>query len=236
MSTAAAQQHPFGGAPRRGGVQPAGPPLRDDRRRRPASAGAGLRRARAAGLRSLERRAAQPAVAAGLRSPGGDRLRQHPARRPGHRALGRGELRAQPDLLRPGQPRAPRGRGRLQRLRLDARRARRRQPPLGPSPAADRQAQPQRAADGAQRPTTRSCSRRCGARTSSARRASARRSTSARRRPTARSSRSPRRSRTRTAAACSRSCGATCAARSSSSTASTTTSPPTSPPRPTTSA
>ena len=46
---------------------------------------------------------------------GGTRLRLDPARRPGHRALGRRELRAEPDLLRPREHREARDRGRLQR-------------------------------------------------------------------------------------------------------------------------
>ena len=45
------------------------------------------------------------------------RLRLDPAGRPGHRALGRRELRAEPDLLRPREHRRARDRGRLQRRR-----------------------------------------------------------------------------------------------------------------------
>ena len=65
------------------------------------------------------------AVAVRLRPPGRHRLRLDPARRPGHRALGGRELRAEPDLLRPREHRQARDRGRLQRRRLDVRRARR---------------------------------------------------------------------------------------------------------------
>ena len=53
----------------------------------------------------------------------GTGLRVDPAGRPGDRALRRRELRPEPDLLRPRKHRQAGDRGRLQRRRLDARRA-----------------------------------------------------------------------------------------------------------------
>ena len=57
------------------------------------------------------------------RPPGRHGLRLDPARRPGHRALRRRLVREEPGLLRPREHRQARDRGRLQRGRLDARRA-----------------------------------------------------------------------------------------------------------------
>ena len=74
-----------------------------------------------------------------------------PPGRPGHRALRGRELRAQPHVLRPREPRPARHRGRLQRVRLDVRRPRRDQPQVGAQVPLHRQAQPQRAADVPQR-------------------------------------------------------------------------------------
>ena len=69
--------------------------------------------------------AAQPASAVRPRPPRRHRLPVDPAGRPGHRALGGGVVRAQPEVLRPGEHRRARHRGRLQRRGLDLRRARR---------------------------------------------------------------------------------------------------------------
>ena len=54
----------------------------------------------------------------------GTGLRVDPPGRPGHRALGRGVVRAQPEVLRPEEHRRAGHRGRLQRRGLDLRRAR----------------------------------------------------------------------------------------------------------------
>ena len=117
--------------------------------------------------------------------------------------------------------------GGAQRRRLDARRARRRQPPLRAPHPVHRQAQPQRAADLPEPLRPGPVRERRSAPGSSARPASARRSTSAARSRRARSSRSRRPSRRPTRSACSPCCGATCATPRSSTTASTTTSRPT---------
>ena len=76
------------------------------------------------------------------------RLRVDPPGGPGHRALGRGVVRAEPGLLRPGQHLPARGRGRVQRAwprpsacSVRCSRAVRPQDPV------HREAQPQRAAD-----------------------------------------------------------------------------------------
>ncbi len=89
---------------------------------------------------------AQPPEPLRPRAPGRHRLRLDPARRPGHRALGGRELRAEPDLLRPREHREARDRGRLQRRRLDGRRARRGRAEVRAPDPVHRQAQPQRAA------------------------------------------------------------------------------------------
>ena len=123
---------------------------------------------------------------------------------------------------------APRRRGRLQRVRLDVRRARRDQPQVGAQVPLHREAQPQRAADVPQRVRPGHVRQRSSGRGTWARPASARRSTSAPSTAAARSSRSPSRSRRPTGSGCSPCCGATCATRASSSTAPTTTCPPTS--------
>ena len=67
-------------------------------------------------------------------------------------------LRAQPDLLRPGEHRQAGDRGRLQRGGLDPRRAGRGVAQVRPPDPVHRQAQPQRAADLPATSTTRSCS------------------------------------------------------------------------------
>ena len=78
------------------------------------------------GQRPLAAGAAQPRSAVRPRPPGRHRLRVDPAGRPGHRALGRGVVRAQPDVLRPDEHRRAGHRGRLQRRGHHLRRARRR--------------------------------------------------------------------------------------------------------------
>ena len=123
------------------------PPLHDHRPLAAASPRTRLRRPRARRDRPQQHDAAQPPARLRPRPPRRHRLPQHPPRRPGDRAQRRGELRAQPDLLRPAGDRRAGDRGRLQRRRLDARRARRGQPPLRPPHPVHRQAQPQRAAD-----------------------------------------------------------------------------------------
>ena len=65
--------------------------------------------------RTAARGAAQPAALFDHGRLGGHRLPVDPARRPGHRALGGGVVRAQPALLRPGEHRRAGDRGRLQR-------------------------------------------------------------------------------------------------------------------------
>ena len=109
-----------------------GPALgrRDPRGLRPADAGAAL----AAGAR-------RP------RPPGRHRLRLDPARGPGHRALGGRVVRQEPALLRPREHREARDGGRLQRGRLDPRRAGRRRAPVRAPDPVPAQVQPQRVPD-----------------------------------------------------------------------------------------
>ena len=76
-------------------------------------------------------------------------LRLDAAGRSGHRALGRRVLRPEPDLLRPGQHRRARDRGRLQLRGLDPRRARLGLPPVRAPHPVHGQAQSQRDADAA---------------------------------------------------------------------------------------
>ena len=78
------------------------------------------------------------------RPPGRHGLRLDPARRPGHRALGGRVVRQEPRLLRPRGHHQARDRGRLQRRRLDARRARGVLAQVRAPHPVHRQAQPQR--------------------------------------------------------------------------------------------
>ena len=87
------------------------------------------------------------AVDVRARPPRRHRLPEHPAGRPGHRAQRGRELRAEPGVLRSREDRRARLRGRLQRGRVDDRRARRGLAPLGAQDPVHRQAEPQRAAD-----------------------------------------------------------------------------------------
>ena len=78
---------------------------------------------------------------------GGTGLRLDPARRSGHRALRRRELRAQSDLLRPRKHREAGHRRRVQRRRLDAWRARLGRAQVRAQDPVPRQAQSQRVPD-----------------------------------------------------------------------------------------
>ena len=111
--------------PWRQGRLPAGAPVQD--LEGPAApAGAGLRGSDLGGLGPQQPGPGQPAADVHHRPPGRHRLPVHPAGGPGHRALGRRELRQEPDLLRLREHREAGDRRRLQRGRLDLRRARRR--------------------------------------------------------------------------------------------------------------
>ena len=179
---------------------------------------------------------AQPAVDLQPRPPGRHRLPVDPPGRSGHRAQRRRLVRAQPALLRSGEHRPPGHRGRLQRRRHHARRARRRGAQVRAQDPVPAQAQPQRAADLPEqvrpdhvraRPAGRRHGLRRGRRDHLLRLGGVRPPDPGR---------SARRSRPRTSSAWRPCCGATCATTPSRRTASTTTSPPTSRARRTTSA
>src|SRR3954452_11722188 len=102
-------------AARRRGRGPAHAPVPDRRQVAAPPAGPGLRRPRLLADRPQARDAAQPAVDVLAGPARGDGLPLHPAGRPGHRALGGRELRAEPAVLRPREHRQARARGRLQR-------------------------------------------------------------------------------------------------------------------------
>ena len=113
-------------APRRRGRVPARASLRDGRPVAAAPARPRLRRPHLARHRPLEPGSAQPQLDLCPRPARGHGLRLDPPGRPGHRALRRRVVRAEPRVLRPREDRRARDRGRLQRRRLDVRRARRR--------------------------------------------------------------------------------------------------------------
>ncbi|CAA9521675.1 MAG: Fructose-bisphosphate aldolase class I, partial [uncultured Solirubrobacteraceae bacterium] len=138
---------PHRGAPGLRCRRSAHPPVPDDPGGPAPSPRPRLRRSGVGRLRPHHRHAAQPAVALQPGPPGRDGPRQHPPGRSGHRALGGRVLRAQSRLLRPGEHRPARHGGRLQRGRLDGRRARRGLPEVRAQVPLHRQAQPQRAHD-----------------------------------------------------------------------------------------
>ena len=109
---------------RRRSSQPASVPVQDHPEGDAASPRAGLRRAHLQHFRSADARADDPAVAARSRAAGRYRLRVDSPGRPGHRALGRRLVCAEPDVLRSREHREAGDRRRLQRRRVDARRAR----------------------------------------------------------------------------------------------------------------
>ena len=90
----------------------------------PSPAGPGLRGAHPPGIEPSDTGARQPAIAVRSRPARGHGLRLDPAGRPGHRAFRWRVVCAQPRVLRSGEHREARARGRLQRGGLDARRAR----------------------------------------------------------------------------------------------------------------
>ena len=95
---------------------------------------------------------AQPRPAAQHGPLGRHRLHFDPARRPGHRALRRGQLCAEPDLFRPEEHRRAGHRGGLQRRGHHRWGAGHGRPALRPQDPLHRQAQPQRAAQLPQHP------------------------------------------------------------------------------------
>ena len=103
-------------------------------------------------------RAAQPRPALRPRPPGRHRLPVDPAGRPGHRALGGGVVRAQPDVLRPGQHREAGHRGRVQRRGHHVRRARRREPAATPTASRSSSSSTTTSCSPTRTSSTRSCS------------------------------------------------------------------------------
>ncbi len=137
--------HPV--SPRRRRRRPAVAHVQGRTPRRPRRAGSRLPRPGVRADRSLAGGAAQPRLALRARPSRWYRLHLDPAGRPGHRALGRSVLRAEPAVLRPGQHLPPGDRGRLQRGGDDVRRAGGRQQAVRPQDPVHREAQPQRADD-----------------------------------------------------------------------------------------
>ena len=134
-------------AARKRGGEPARAHLEDDHERRADAPWAGLHRPGLRRKRSFAERPSQPRIPVQPWPPRRDRVRLDPPGRPGHRALGRGELREEPDLLRSEEHRRTRDRGRLQRGRYDDGRTQHRLASLRPQDPLDREVEPQRAAD-----------------------------------------------------------------------------------------
>ena len=110
-------------------------------------AGTGFRRPDLVALEPQQPGARQHPAAVLDRPAERHRLSVHPPGGPGDRALGRRLVREEPDLLRLREHREAGDRGRLQRRRLDVRRARVGGAEVRPQDPVHREDQPQRAAD-----------------------------------------------------------------------------------------
>ncbi len=111
-------------APRRGRGRPLGPYRQGVSRRAPHPPGPRPPEPRLRRERPQSDRLAQSRLDVRPRPSRRHWIRLHPPGRPGHRALGRGELLEEPGLLRPAEPAGARPRRRLQRRRHDAGHAR----------------------------------------------------------------------------------------------------------------